>query len=55
METKPSFDNDYGRIVLYPGLEYKMPWKTRLLAIAVGVGAGIAIVGGMMAAIVAWV
>lgn len=40
---------------LYPTLEYKMPWKTRLAAIGVGVGLGVLMVSAIMAAIVAWV
>ncbi len=40
---------------LYPSLEYKMPFKTKIMAVALGFGVGVLIVSAMMAAIVAWV
>lgn len=46
---------DLQKSVLYPALEYKMPLKTRLLAIALGVGIGAVIVTAMMAVIVSLV
>lgn len=42
-------DNSLSRIVLYPALEYKLPWKTRIGAIALGTGLGAVIVSAVMA------
>lgn len=46
--VKTNYDNSLGRIVLYPALDYKLTFRTRLAAVALGTGLGALIVTAVM-------
>ncbi len=48
---KTSMDNSLGRTVYYPSLEYKLGWRMKLGAVALGTGLGAILVSTVMVVI----